>query len=319
MENMMKNIIKNYMKLTIVFMAVASLTLSLSVLAVSKTEQYTSESTNLLSQLQEHIRVTLLAVSDNERRAGKSMHDFHYLLSVPAQEITYLGLILELDNANNGYEVLSVTPGSAADKLAIKSKDHILTINDITINNATTESAVRFLNNLKPGDILNLTVKSKESERKLTVELIGQYVPSIKLELGSDNSLVSMETDDLNRVNNSSEVCGRVSIGLFTPEARDIYPATIHKIDDDNLKRNRNSFKLPIGKHTIFINEHINIKNFNNNSRSRRKAKSIEIDVKQHTTYHIGAKFNRNNKFKVRNGEYWTPTVWKKSNRECNL
>lgn len=307
------------MKLTNFFVALASLTLSLSVLAVSESKQYTSESTNLLSQLQEQIRVTLLAVSNNERRAGKSMHDFHYLFSVPAQEITYLGLILELDNANDGYEVLSVTPGSAADKLAIKSKDHILKINDITINNSTTESAVRFLNDLKPGDILNLTVKSKEGQRKLTTELIGQYVPKINLELGSDNSLVSMETGGLDSVNKSSEVCGKVSIYPVTPEARDIYPATIHKINDDHLKRNRNSFKLSVGKHIIFLHEHIGVKNLYNKGRISRKAKSIEIDVKEHTTYHIGAKFNQNKKFKTHNGEYWTPTVWKKSNQKCNF
>ena len=111
------------MKLIKFFVAVVSVILSISVQANSETKQYTTESTKLLSQLQEQIRVTLLAVSNNERVAGKNMNDFHYLFSLPAQKITYLGLILELDNTDNGYEVLSVTPGSTADKLEITVTD----------------------------------------------------------------------------------------------------------------------------------------------------------------------------------------------------
>jgi hypothetical protein len=312
---------ENIMKLIKFFVAVVSVILSISVQANSETKQYTSESTKLLSQLQEQIRATLLAVSNNEKIAGKSMHDFHYLFSLPAQEITYLGLILELDNADNGYEVLSVTPGSTADKLAIKSRDHILKINDLTINNSTAESSLRLLNDLKPGDLLNLTVKSKKGERKLTTKLIGQFMPKISLEIGSDNKLAAIETASLNSNNMSSGVCGKVSVFFNPPAAKEIYPALFYKIDDGYLNKNKKSFKLPVGKHTISLHEYIDDKNFNRKGRGRgvRKDKSIEIDVKENTTYYIGAKFNRKNKLKRVEDEYWTPIVWKESNRECNL
>jgi C-terminal processing protease CtpA/Prc len=202
---------ENIMKLIKFFVAVVSVILSLSVQANSETKQYTSESTKLLSQLQEQIRVTLLAVSNSERIAGKSMNDFHYTFSLPAQEITYLGLILELDNADNGYEVLSVTPGSAADKLDIKSGDRILKINDLIINNSTAESSLGLLNDLKPDRVLNLTVKSKKVERTLTTKLMGQFIPEISLKIGSDNKLLAMETNGLDN-NISSGACGKVSI-----------------------------------------------------------------------------------------------------------
>jgi len=312
---------ENIMKLIKFFVAVVSVILSISVQANSETKQYTTESTKLLSQLQEQIRVTLLAVSNNERIAGKNMYDFHYLFSLPAQEVTYLGLILELDNADNGYEVLSVTPGSTADKLAIKSREHILKINDLTINNSTAESSLRLLNDLKPGEVLNLTVKSKKGERELTTKLTGQFIPKISLEIGSDNKMAAMETASLNSNNTASGVCGKVSAFFNPPEAKEIYPASFYKIDDGHLNKNRNSFKLPVGKHTISLHEHIDDKNFSKKGRGRgyRKDKSIEIDVKENTTYYIGAKFIRKNKLKILKDEYWTPIVWKVSNKECSL
>ncbi len=309
------------MKLIKFFVAVVSVILSISVQANSETKQYTTESTKLLSQLQEQIRVTLLAVSNNERVAGKNMNDFHYLFSLPAQKITYLGLILELDNTDNGYEVLSVTPGSTADKLEIKSRDHILKINDLTINNSTAESSLRLLNDLKPGDVLNLTVKSKKGERKLTTKLIGQFIPKISLEIGSGNNLAAMETASLNSNIMSSGVCGKVSVFFNPPSAKEIYPASFYKIDEGYLNKNKKSFKLAVGKHTISLHEYIDDKNFNRKGRGRgvRKEKSIEIDVKENTTYYIGAKFNRSNKLKRSEDEYWTPIVWKVSNKECSL
>ena len=305
------------MTLAKLFVLVISLTLSLSVLAITETKQYTSESTILLNQLQNHIRVTLLAVSDNEKKVGNNMHDFHYLLAVPAQELVHLGLVFDSDNVNNGYDVLSVTPGSTADKLGIKSKDIILKINDIIINNSTTESAIHLLKNLKIGNTLKLTVKSETGERELTSTLTGQYVPEIRLELGPVSELVSMKSGGLANINEASKSCGVVSVLLNPPEARDIFPASIHKIDDDHLKRNRSSFKLPVGKHTIYIQEYIDVKNITIRRRSR--AKPIEIEVKENTTYRIGAQFHRDKALKIHKGGYWSPMVWNTFNQECSI
>ena len=305
------------MKLINFFVAVASFTLSISVLATTEFKKYTPASTILLNQLQGQIRSTLLAVSDNETNAGKSMRDFHYSLSLPAQEVTYLGLVLELTNADNGYEVLSVTPGSPAEKLSIKSKDRILKINDINIDNSTSDTAVRLIHDIRPGDILKMTVKSAEGNREITTTLVGQYLPEIKLEFGTNTNFILMETSNLDSNDKSSKACGRVSIFYNTPISRDIYPATINKIDNDHLKKNRNTFRLPVGKHTIFLREHIDNKELH--GKNKNKIKPIEIEVMADTKYHLGAKFNRTKKFKTLNGEYWTPVHWKTSNQKCEL
>lgn len=304
------------MKLTKLFMAVAGVTLSISALAMSEVKQYTPESTKLLSELQQQIRATLLAVSDNERSAGESMHDFHYSFSIPAQELTHLGLVLDLDNGNNGYEVLSVTPGSAADDLGIKSKDRVLEINGVKVASSTTESTVQLLNNLKPGDTLKLTVKSKEGKQELTSKLTGQYIPEMRLELGSDDSFVSMGAGGMGSANKTNKGCGIVSISTGPPKARDIYRASIQKVDKDHLKRDRSSYKLPVGKHTILLHEYIDMKNLTVRVRSR--AKPLEIEVKSNTTYHLGAKFDRDNALKMHDGAYWYPVVWKTSQQKCS-
>jgi hypothetical protein len=114
----------------------------------------------------------------------------------------------------------------------------------------------------------------------------------------------------------------RESLYFFNPpEAKEIYPASFYKIDDGYLNKDKKSFKLPVGKHTISLHEYITDKNFNRKGRGRgvRKAKSIEIDVKENATYYLGAKFNRKNKLKRSKDEYWTPIVWKISNKECKL
>ena len=303
------------MKLVKFIVAILSFTSSISVLAYSESQQYTPESIKLLNQLQGQIKATLLAVSDNERKAGNNMNNFHYSLSVPAEEQSYLGLVLDLNNVDNSYEVLSITPGSIADKLGIKSKDRILKINDIQINDSTRAATVRLLNNLKPNDILNLTVNSNNVERELSTKLVGHFIPEIWLELGANNDLKLMESMRASNIQNAS--CGTVSVYIDPPKAKDIYPATRQKVDDDHLKRNRSTYRLPVGKHTILLHEYIDIKNLTIRVRSR--AKPIEIDVKENTTYHIGAKYNRDKGLKIHKGGYWTPVVWKISEKECSL
>lgn len=295
------------MKIPKLIMAFTGLALiSSSVLAATDNDSYTPESQKLLNSLQDEIRSTLIAVSKYETQAGKDMRNFHYTLALPAHEITYLGMVLNLDNEENGFEVLSVTPGGSADKLAIKSQDRVLEINNIKVNSSNKDATIAALRNLRRGDSLDLVVSSANETRELTTKLEGQYVPPINIEFGLNENSASMS--------GSQGGCGIVSISTRPPESRDIYPATFHKINKDHLKRNRNNFILPVGKHTIYLHDGID----DQQMRKRNiKAKPIEIVVKANTVYHLGAKFNRSKKYKTVNGDYWTPVIWKTATREC--
>ena len=125
----------------------------------------------------------------------------------------------------------------------------------------------------------------------------------------------SMQVNAEQSIQNNMANCGVVSVHVNPPKAKDIFPASIQKIDKDHLKRDRNSFKLSVGKHTILLQEYIDIKNFTIRVRSR--AKPLEINVEKNTIYHIGAKYNRDKGFKIHKGGYWSPVVWKTSNKEC--
>jgi len=113
--------------------------------------------------------------------------------------------------------------------------------------------------------------------------------------------------------------CGEVSIFYRPPSARNLYPVTINKIDDDSSKREHYNFRLPIGKHTIYLHEFINDPDFTRRGRALNKAKSIEVDIKKNVTYHLGAKFIRKNRHKTLNGKYWEPIIWKTTERDCTL
>lgn len=315
------------MKPTLFLIAIINLMLPLITLAGSGSEtepaaeneiaSYTPQAKMLLDQLQQQLTTTMLAVAEHESKAGKNMAGFHYVLALPAQQLTNLGLVLDLADASNGYRVLSVSPGSTAENLAIKSNDYLVEINGIDVNQASSEQVSRLLFNLVPGEQLQLGVKSNGKIKTLATELAGQYVPAINLEIGGESDAATMLVKD----GDASNACGVVSIFFHPPEARDIYPATINKIDDDHLKRGRNSYKLPVGKHTIYLHEQIDDRDLSFRSRGNRstKAKSIEIAVAANTTYYLGAQYIRSKKFSTFDNGYWEPVLWKTSALTCKF
>ena len=117
----------------------------------------------------------------------------------------------------------------------------------------------------------------------------------------------------------NKQACGRVSIFILPPSTKNLYRATVSKVDDDNSKRDRNSFKLPLGKHTVYIHELINDPDFTRRGKSLRKAKSLEINVEENVTYHLAAKFIRSKRLSTYKGKYWEPVVWKTTEVTCTL
>lgn len=290
--------------------------LAISTPSLAEDQAYTNESDKLLNQLRSNIKGTLLAVAESENRAGRNMANFHFSLDMPPQQMTNLGLTLNVENSTNGYQVLSVTPGSTADRLAIKSGDQVLAINDIEIDRETGEMAIQQLNKMVAGQQLKLGLNSGGSYKEVSAKISGQYMPGIRLEIGTQSSVEAAT----NNSDKDGDACGTVSIFFQPPASRDLYSATIHKIDSDHLKRDRNHFRLPIGKHTIYLHEQINDSMFPVRRPSINKAKPIEIDIKLNTTYHLGAKFVRKYRLNSSKGKHWEPVVWKTTERgECHF
>ncbi len=283
----------------------------------AENQQFTPESEQLLNQLRGNIKGTLLAVAENEKRAGHNMVDFHFSMELPPQQMTNLGLILDVDSSANGYKVLSVTPGSTAEKLAIKSGDRILAINDVKINEVNSGDAIHQLNQLVAGQQIKLALQTNGNYKELSTKIAGQYIPGIRLEIGSQ-SLAGIETETA-EPGSSAEACGEVTVFFKPPQAREIYPAVFNKIDDKHAVRNWHNYRLPVGKHIIYLHEHINDTKNLLRRIGRQKAKPIEIEIKANTRYHLGAKFIRANRFKTLKGRHWEPVIWKTSKAACSL
>lgn len=289
------------------------LMLSTSFHTTADVQQYTPESAVLLNQLEGKIKGTLLAVAENENRVGNSMTGFHFSLNLPAQQISNLGLILDVDNSSNGYEVLSVTPGSTAASLAIKGGDRVLAINDIKINASSNGDVVRRLHDLRPGEELKIALLSDGIDKEVTTRVAGQYIPEIKMEIGSDS------TESAAASTSDPDACGEISI-FFPPNyTEDLHPVSFFKINGDHKKSNRVNFRLPVGKSTIYLHEYINDPFLKRRTKSIQRAKPIEIDIKANTTYYLAAKFLPKKNTKIFREEYWKPVVWKTAEVACKL
>ncbi|MBV1907801.1 MAG: PDZ domain-containing protein [Kangiellaceae bacterium] len=283
----------------------------------------TKESEAIIKNLELHIQSTLAAVNEAESKAGNNIQDLHILLEIPARHSPNLGLVLDLDSQENSYKVLSVTPGSLAESLNVSQGDLITSINNIKVVDDNKRSAFSQLENIVPGDTIKLTLTKDGNKSILNAIIKGSYIPSIKLEIGS-TKLTNLDSSDKelsndNKVDNEN-ACGTVSVFFKPPETRRFYSAYINKIDDRSVVRSRETFRLKPGKHIIHVHEMISDPFFTRRSRRIQRAKPIEIDVKENTTYYLAAQFIPSKAFRENNGQYWKPIVWKTSTiTKCEL
>lgn len=289
---------------------------------LSHAAQSSEESKQLLNNLVEEIKVTMNAIAQAEKRAGADPSDLDLSLEIPASLSPNLGLVMDL-NAKEGFKVLSVSPQSVADKLGIQSQDVILSVNEIeTTSQAHRDKAFEELAYVVAGDKLNLTIDKQGAVTQLQAEVEGQIIPAIKLQIGrfdggdnSDNPETSNSSAGAN-----GEACGIVSVFNRPPQTKELFRAYIRQINDDNVNRRRFKFKLPPGKHTLYVHEIINDVFFTRRSKLIQRAEKLEVEVEANKTYHIAAEFNRALKNKQRNNEYWQPVVWKvQEGTSCEL
>lgn len=287
----------------------------------------TAESQQLLQQLSDQIKGTVIAIGQNEVKAGKKAEDIYIALDFPAQKEAKLGLVLDLENANSGYRVLSTTPGGFAEQLNIESGDVITHVNDTEVSGSNNQQLLKDIQMLTPGERIKLAVNRNGQVHDFDAQLTGRYIPEIKLEVGSqfssenqsDNSGAKdpggEEEADKENTNNQ---CGRVSVFFRPPESRDLYPAKISKVDDESYLIGKSTFRLAPGKHIVKLHERITYRHLRR-KKGIQKAKPLEIDVKPNTNYYLAAKFIRSKRMKMVKEEYWEPVVWKTSERECEL
>ena len=312
----------------------------------SHTQSITPESAQLLSDMESKIKGTLIAIANNEKTTSSKANDLYFRFESPAKKIADLGLELEIESPNNGYKVLNVIKPSLASSLSIKAGDTVIAINNIKVDQDSGENAVQQLVELQPGDQLKLSLATQSGYREVSTTLSGNYIPEIKLEVGSNE----IENNQLSEGIYEEGSCGEVSVFFTPPVTRHYYSASIFKIDDNNVNRRKPTFRLTPGKHTIHLIEHIDGKSltgenininlpasrklkghFSDHSQSKfsnfssrgvgnfKHGKGIEFIVEPDTVYHIGAKYISQKRYSIRKQEYWEPVIWKVSKAPCSL
>ena len=302
-------------------MKILSLLIAFSLsISIAGAADLTPASEQLIDDLKANIQNTLIAIGENEKRAGKRPEDVYFSLNLPAQQLTNLGIVLDVDNSTTGYSVLAVSPGSEAEALDIAVGSKIVQINDIDLGQSSAESVLQHLQNLTAGEKVTLVIENNNMTNKKETILTGQYVPEVRLEVGSyaeaDNNQISAYSNE--RSEEMENACGRVSVFFRPPEARYLYPAYFNKIDDKRVNYSKNTFRLSPGKHVIEINELIisSFKMIPGRKTTREYSKTIEIDVKPNFTYHLAAKFLREDSTKE---SFWEPVIWKETQGKCEL
>jgi membrane-associated protease RseP (regulator of RpoE activity) len=296
----------------VVFAALFSITCGV------KAAQTTEESKALLQELQQQISATVAAIAESEKRAGNDAKSLHIVLNIPGRESPNLGLILDVDD-EKGFRVLSVSLGSLAETLNIEPGDVITSINGVDTRKNTPQTVFAELESLITGDTLVIDLKKKGALSTIETKITGKYTPPIRIEIG-DSSVVTAKSVNIDSNEVDESACGKVSVFFKPPSTRNLYSAYITHINDENVRDSRSSFRLPVGKHTLYLHELISDSFFKRRSKLPQRPKTIEIDVEENTTYYLAAQFFPENKFKERNGEYWEPVIWKeRADAACEL
>lgn len=142
------------------------------------------QSITLLAQQTEDINTTIQLIAQHEATLGNKITDLSYTISLPSRSIIELGLILDFENSEKGYKVLSVTPGSYADKLLIKSNDYIVKVNGKVINSFSKSALKKLFQQSE--QITKIAFKSAGIYQEVIIKLEDFYLPEAKLTIGQD-------------------------------------------------------------------------------------------------------------------------------------
>ncbi len=146
---------------------------------------YSQQSKALLDQQTEDIRKTVEVIAEHEAALGNDIGDLSYTVSLPSQSISDLGLVLNFSKAENGFKVLSVVPGSTADKLSIKHSDYIVKVNDKSINNSNKDTLKGLFQH--PENIIKIAFVSAGVYQEKNILVKYLYLPEVNLMMGENS------------------------------------------------------------------------------------------------------------------------------------
>jgi hypothetical protein len=242
------------------------------------------------------------------------MNNFSYSLALPAEQQFRLGLVLDTQNPESGFQVLSMTPQGIAAKTGLLVDDQITAINDMPVNEKTSAQAIAQLTQLNSSQVLTLEVISTGKTKQIQIPVTAEYIPAINLTIGETVPELTVLNPTLAMDKNS---CGEISLFMTPPQTKDLYPATIDSIDGQNMRQSKEKFVLKPGTHLIKVHEFIT------DPRVRRSkgivsAKEFIVTIEANKSYRLAAEFIKEHRLKTVSQQYWQPKIWHVSEKQCS-
>jgi hypothetical protein len=247
-------------------------------------KELTETSKALIKQLENEIVGTLLAIAENEKKAGNGMRNFHYHSFIPSDNHTEIGILVDAYSVSKGVMVVSVDAGSPAENAGISVGDIIIDINGIKISDVKNSSNIKYLWNFSPGQEINFGIISGNQHKEITLVASGVYLPQVSLNIGLENNI--------NKINSNDNQCGIVSLRMAP---NNLYDLSFKKIDGVNINK--------IGSAVSNADYHDRVTKMN-------------ITIEANTKYYLAAIPASSDE--KRSDMNFKSITWKTENKNCN-
>jgi hypothetical protein len=276
--------------------------------------------------LRSEMRSVLARLIDSGTFSGQSPEQIALSLSLPAERVLDLGMVL--DQTEQSLRVLATSPGGLAQQLGVHPGDVIVSANGQALGSEPATALKRVLDGLREGGELALRIERNGTQSVLVGTVSPRYLPAVRLELGegalvastAPMALPARVASTVPTQSASGDSCGRISVFHVAPRSQDLYRARILSIDGTLPgPSNQETYRVSPGTHEIEVAESIDNTDLPNvYTRARRnKNHTLTLEVEAGKTYLIAAHLNREKDDRVISGDYWNPVAWKEISEPC--
>ena len=293
-------------------------------LAMSLDNSYTKESQALFKSLEEQIIATLIAVSEQERKAGKSLNNLDYQLDIPAKEHTDIGMLISFDNGKKGFNVISVTDGGAAHKAGLRAGDVINAINGVEVSTSEIEKnqTIKYLWDFKPQQVIDIQYSTNGVTKNTSFAVPGIKVPSASLTVNFEPTTIANQS--------AAEQCGQLELKYWPEEEGDIYPLTLLKVNGQNVHSNYIRRKFAAGNYRFEFGVVERDRVIPGKVMDVKARETYSFTIEPNVKYYVGAYKSVSDKARSwqdsetgskikrrKNKENYTPVIWRTEKAEC--
>ena len=286
------------------------------VLGVMSSYASQAQQTNSVQDVVEAVQTAIMSA---ERPAG----DGPWVIEEPSRNYYHFGAVLDLQ-----YRVLTLTPGSDAERAGMKVGDKALRINDIEFNENRIESILKTLNDMEDDQPLHIQVNRAGKVLNLKTTATRTTIPAWRLEVNPSQSSAAQRSTHVADTEMTTG-CGFLSVFYSppVPNNEEIYPARIQAVDNEDFSDQLNLgatdvIKVPAGMRTIELQERIvshRIRRHRADVREQRKQlpQTIQLHVEPNKVYHFVSRYFFDFDARVDPKQYWEPVVWRVTDRQC--